>query len=73
MWAHKEETTDGYSPEGAFLYKSFAPDRNYWDEFIGEGKTYEHKGIFLTDMNGLEYDAITTIKQLKNLHNNINR
>lgn len=73
MWAHKEETTDGFSPDGAFLYKSFTPVYNYWDEYVGEEKSYNSPQKLLSDMNGLEYDAITTIKQLKELHNNINR
>lgn len=31
MWAHKEESTNGYSPDGACLYHSFVSNRNYWD------------------------------------------
>ena len=30
MWAHKEESTNGYSPEGDCLYRSFTPDYTYW-------------------------------------------
>ena len=31
MWAHKEETTDGYSPDGDVLFHSFRSGDNYWD------------------------------------------
>ena len=30
MWAHKELSTTGYSPDGPCIYKSFTPDYNYW-------------------------------------------
>lgn len=30
MWANKEESTDGYSPNGAELYHSFRSGDNYW-------------------------------------------
>lgn len=26
MWAYKKETTDGYSPDGEAIYRSFTPD-----------------------------------------------
>lgn len=26
MWAHKKETTNGYSPDGEAIYRSFTPD-----------------------------------------------
>lgn len=31
MWAHKEESTNGYSPKGDCLYHSFRNGDNYWD------------------------------------------
>lgn len=31
MWAHKEESTDGYSPEGDVLFHSFRSGDNYFD------------------------------------------
>lgn len=35
MWAHTEETTDGYSPKtGNVLYHSFVSGENYWDMAI---------------------------------------
>lgn len=31
MWAHKEESTNGYSPEGDVLFHSFTSGDNYFD------------------------------------------
>lgn len=31
MWAHRTETTDGYSPDGDALFHSFRSGDNYWD------------------------------------------
>lgn len=31
MWAYKNESTNGYSPDGEALYRSFRPSHNYWD------------------------------------------
>ena len=65
MWAHKKsKTEDGYSPDGAFLYKSFTPDYNYWDIQDDDGK-------FITHKNHIEYDSITTIKQLEDTINRV--
>lgn len=37
MWAHKNESTDGYSPDGDVLFHSFRSGDNYWDmELNGE-------------------------------------
>ena len=30
MWAHKVPTTDGYSPKGEAIYRSFTPDYTYY-------------------------------------------
>lgn len=30
MWAHKELSTDGFSPKGDFIYRSFTPDETYY-------------------------------------------
>lgn len=35
MWSHKEESTDGYSPNGDCLYHSFRSGDNYWGGKIG--------------------------------------
>lgn len=38
MWAHKEESTDGYSPRtGACLFHSFRNGDNYWDLRLDNG------------------------------------
>ena len=31
MWAHKNESEDGYSPDGDVLFHSFRSGDNYWD------------------------------------------
>ena len=37
MWAHKDVSTDGYSPDGDFIYRSFTPEYVEWDaEVNGE-------------------------------------
>lgn len=59
MWAHKVPTTDGYSPDGDFLYRSFTPDYTYWSANIGN-----------KDYPALEndtYNSCRTIKQLEQL------
>ena len=38
MWIHKNESTDGYSPDGACLYHSFVSGDNYWDMELDNGK-----------------------------------
>lgn len=43
MWAHKKESTDGFSPDGACLYKGFG-DSNYWDCCFDDG-TWLHNII----------------------------
>lgn len=60
MWAHKAESTDGYSPKGECLYKSFTPAYNYWSVKSADGKWYPKD----TDDR---YDSIKTIKQLEEL------
>lgn len=38
MWAHVNESTDGYSPkEGACLFHSFRSGDNYWDVKLPDG------------------------------------
>lgn len=66
MWAHKNESENGYSPAGEFLYKSFVSTYNYWSVKAADGEIYP-KG---------EYDAFDgckTIKQLDELLAEINR
>ena len=58
MWAHKELSSDGFSPDGDFLYKSFTPATNYWsfkkgDQFYPDSK---------------HYDAANSVSKIKFLH-----
>ena len=57
MWAHKEESTDGYSPNGDFIYKSFTPSYNYWQ--------VQKNDIIYPDNDN--YNTIKTIKEFKEL------
>ena len=57
MWAHKEESETGYSPDGECLYKSFTPAYNYWQVKTAEGEWIPND----------KYDSIKTIKQLEDL------
>ena len=51
MWAHKDESTDGYSPDGDCIFHSFRSGENYWDAKLnGE---WAHK-----DMNYKELKAM---------------
>lgn len=55
MWASVKESTNGYSPDGPTLYRSFTPSYTYWD---------------ITDKNGKfnfdpDHEEIKTIKQLE--------
>lgn len=58
MWAHKKESTDGYSPDGEFLYKSFTPEYNCWAVKAADGNTWPCKD---------EWKSVETIKQLDEL------
>lgn len=62
MWAHKEESTNGYSPDGDCIYKSFTPAYNYWQ--IKKNNKWLPGG----DDN---YDSIKTAKQIIELFNNL--
>lgn len=53
MWAHKENSADGYSPDGPCLYKSFTPDYNCWEIDFGDG--FDEKA----------FNTIHTIKELE--------
>lgn len=51
MWAHKEETTTGYSPDGDCLFHSFRSGDNYWDvrinnEWMHVKHLYKETGEF---------------------------
>ena len=53
MWFHKENSTNGYSPDGDFICHSFTPAYNTWDGFIN-GKylvdTHEKENYTLKDL-----------------------
>ena len=55
MWAYKAETTNGYSPDGDAIYRSFTPDYTYWS-FCKDGKWFPEDG---------EYDSLKTKKMLE--------
>lgn len=57
MWAHKEESTDGYSPNGECLYRSFSPDYVYYNAKLEDG-------TWLADKEE-SYDAIKRASTLK--------
>lgn len=57
MWAYKEESKDGYSPNNCdFIYKSFTPQYNYYQV---------KKNGFISPCNDDDYDSITTMKDFK--------
>ena len=43
MWAHKEESTDGYSPDGECLFHSFRSGDNYYDAKLADGEWMHEK------------------------------
>lgn len=61
MWASKVESTDGYSPDGEFLYKSFTPQYNEWDIFTSDGV------LISRELKENNKQPITTIKQLEKI------
>lgn len=64
MWANKAPTTNGYSPDGEFLYRSFTPDYTYWD-ICDDTNGYGDKSYRLSRAVGKKYDELTTIKALE--------
>ena len=57
MWAHVNESTDGYSPkDGACLFHSFRSGNNYWDLRLPDGK-------WLHEMYPDKYEF--TLKEIK--------
>ena len=59
MWAHKESSTDGYSPDGDVLYRSFTPDYTYWSAQIN--------GKWIPCIDGEAYNSCKTVKELEKL------
>ena len=64
MWAHKESSTDGYSPNGDVLYRSFTPDYTYWSAKIN--------GKWIPDDKMKTYDSCKTVKELEKLLKEVN-
>ena len=64
MWANKVPTTNGYSPKGEFLYRSFTPAYNYWD-ICDYSNGYGDNAYKLSKEVGKQYDELTTIKELE--------
>lgn len=58
MWAYKELSTTGFSPDGEFIYKSFTPAYNYWDIKLADG-------VYLTEKTGVEYNVFTGVRALE--------
>ena len=54
MWAYKNESTNGYSPECDCLFHSFRPDYNYWDVRLN--------GTWLGDRMGKNEFSLREIK-----------
>jgi len=62
MWAHKKETTTGYSPDGDAIYRSFTPDYTYYS-FQKDGVWYPKEGD--PNNGNMKYDSLKTIKMLE--------
>lgn len=58
MWAHKDETTDGYSPKNSpCIYKSFTPAYNYWEIDVKGDNNWLPAGD--------KYDSLKTKKEFE--------
>ena len=65
MWAHVEETTTGYSPDGPALYRSFVSTYTYWSITDKNGK-WDWEGRYTEDEDpSRDYDKLKTIKQFE--------
>ena len=58
MWANKTPTTDGYSPKGDFIYRSFTTNYTDWNAYIG--------GKAVTELLGKGHGDLKTAKDLEN-------
>lgn len=54
MWAHKAESTNGYSPDGEAIYHSFVSGSNYYDVCHADGRweseTADHYDLTLKEL-----------------------
>lgn len=66
MWAHKELSTTGYSPNGACIYKSFTPDDNYWS-ICPDGNRW----LPADEDCGHRFNDLKTIKAFENFIQNL--
>lgn len=66
MWAYKEPTTTGYSPDSDAIYRSFTPDYTYYAVCV-DGKWYPDE-----ETNGEPYDSCKTTRQLEELISKFN-
>lgn len=55
MWAHKQESEDGYSPDGECLHHSFRSGDNYWDVQLPNGR-------WLGDIDGKVEHTLKEVK-----------
>jgi len=55
MWAHKQESEDGYSPDGECLHHSFRSGDNYWDVQLPDGR-------WLGDIDGKVEHTLKEVK-----------
>ena len=61
MWAHKKPSTNGYSPDGDCIYRSFTPDYTYYS-VNKNNKWYPSE-----ETDGNPYDSCKRIPQLEQL------
>lgn len=59
MWAHKNESTTGFSPDGDVLFHSFRSGDNFWDMKLGDEWMHEK---YQTDDN---WCPEFTLRQIK--------
>lgn len=62
MWAHKEQTVNGYSPDCEFLYRSFTPAYTYWDINYTRIDRGDDR---LSYRVGKEYDGLKTARDVE--------
>ena len=60
MWAHKEESGDGYSPEGDVLFHSFRSGDNYYDMKLNDVWMHEK---YKTEENSCPHFTLKQIKE----------
>lgn len=58
MWVNKKESTNGYSPDGACIYKSFTPDYECWSVSPDGNRFFP---------NGDDWNSAKTIKQFEKI------